>query len=318
MFNVLRLCSLAFFFGLVAVAPSSFKTQAASHPSENFTNYIETIPGTSLKFEMIAIPGGTFVMGSPDSESGRKDHEGPPHSVTVSPFWMAQTEVSWDEYEEFYFGSNPPGLSTEVKVRVDAVTRPTPPYGAPDLGWGTGQRPAMSMTPYAATRYCEWLSALTGKHYRLPTSAEWEYACRAGSQDAYFFGHDPLLLGEYAWYAGNSREMTQEAAARKPNAWGLFDMLGNVAEFCEDWYAPDDYGRYPPDAWPKDPRGPESGEHRVVRGGSYQDEAGALRCAARERTTDTECLVTDPNMPKSQWWYSDCFRIGFRVVRAAP
>lgn len=299
---------------LVGSAPSPV---FRSSEGQTLQNYTETVPGTSFQFEMIAIPGGTFVRGSAETEAGRKEDEGPQHSVTVSPFWLAQTEVTWDLYEEFYFGAAPSGLPPEVKGRVDAVSRPTPPYGAPDLGWGTGLRPAMSMTFYAAEKYCEWLSALTGKHYRLPTSAEWEYACRAGTSTAYFFGNDPSQLGEYAWYDANSERMTHEVATRKPNPWGLFDMPGNVAEFCGDWYSAGEYRGYA-NGRLSDPLGPDSGQHRTVRGGSYQDDGVRLRCAARVPTTEQKCLVTDPNLPKSKWWYADCFNIGIRVARSAP
>lgn len=256
-------------------------------------------------------------MGSPETAAGRDADEGPQHKVAVSPFWMAKTEVTWDEYEEFYFGMNPEGLASDVQTSVDAVSRPTPPYGAPDLGWGAGKRPAMSMTFFAATKYCEWLSTLTGKKYRLPTSAEWEYACRAGTQTSYFFGDDASQLGEYAWYKDNSSAKSYEAAAKKPNPWGLLDMLGNVSEFCNDFYSAEDYKRFPPEGCPKDPQGPEEGKEHVIRGGSYREEAKEMRSAARQHTTEEGCLVTDPNFPKSKWWYSDCFHTGFRVVRSS-
>ena len=279
---------------------------------EALSNYTETIPGTTVTFEMIAIPGGSFTMGSQETEPGRKEDEGPAHAVTVSPFWMEKTEVTWEEYEQYYFGG---GKSASAKD-ADAITRPTPPYGAPDLGWGRGKRPAISMTWHAASQYCRWLSALTGKKYRLPTEAEWEYACRAGSKDAYFFGNDSSQLSEYAAFSGNSKFQTHPAASKKPNAWGLYDMLGNVAEFCQDYYSPDEYRRFPFDKWPRDPTGPEQGVHRAVRGGSYLNPPPRLRCAARDRTYNEEWLYTDPQEPKSKWWYSDCFFVGFRVVRA--
>ena len=287
---------------------SGVKQETKEAPS----NYTETIPGTTVTFEMIAIPGGSFRMGSQEAEPGRKEDEGPTHAVTLSPFWMEKTEVTWDEYEQYYFGGGKPASAKDA----DAITRPTPPYGAPDLGWGRGKRPAISMTWYAATQYCRWLSALTGKKYRLPTEAEWEYACRAGSKDAYFFANDSSQLGEYATFSGNSKFQTHLVASKRPNAWGLYDMLGNVAEFCEDYYSPDEYRRFPPGKWPKDPTGPEKAVHRVVRGGSYINPAPRLRCATRDRTYNEEWLYTDPQEPKSKWWYSDCFFVGFRVVRA--
>jgi len=288
-------------------------TRATEVPqAKELANYTETIPGSTITFEMVAIAGGSFMMGSPDSEAGRKEDEGPVHKVTVGPFWMGKTEVTWDEYEQYYFRG--PGDQSAAS-KADAVARPTQPYGAPDLGWGRGKRPAMSMTWHAADKYCEWLSALTGKKYRLPTSAEWEYACRAGSSDPYFFGKDASNLDEYAWFRDNAKLQTYPTGSKKPNPWGLFDMLGNVAEFCRDYYSPQDYTRFAPDQWPKDPAGPDKGQDRVVRGGSYYTRAPALRSAARDQTRHNDWLVTDPNDPKSTWWYSDCFFVGFRVVR---
>lgn len=299
-----RLCVLAasFSFLLLAQAP------------EPFANYTETIPSTTVTFEMIALPGGSFSMGSPDAEPDRKPDEGPVHTVKLSPFWIGKTEVTWDEYEQFYFqpASKP---AQAASSKADAVTRPTPPYGAPDLGWGRGKRPAMSMTWHAATKYCDWLSRLTGKKYRLPTSAEWEYACRAGSRDAYFFGNDRSKLDEYAWFRDNAKLQTHPTATKKPNPWGLYDMLGNVSEFCQDYHDPQDYRGFAADQWPANPSGPSAGKEHVIRGGSYFTRPPALRSAARERTDHDGWLVTDPNEPKSTWWYSDCFFVGFRVVR---
>lgn len=274
---------------------------ATAAPATPPANYTETIGGTKVGFEMIGVPGGKFTRGS------RED--GPEHSVTVSPFWIGKTEVTWDEYEVFYFQTE--GAATR-DPKVDAVTRPTPPYIPPDLGWGRGTRPAVSMSHFAATKYCEWLAALTGKKYRLSTSAEWEYACRAGSKQNHLANAD-----EVAWHKGNSDDMSQEVAQKKPNAWGLFDMLGNVSEFTADRFSQDDYKRFAPGAWPRDPQGPEKGSEWVIRGGSYKVEAAKLACGVRMPSTEADCLVTDPNIPKSKWWYSDCWHIGIRVARGA-
>lgn len=253
-------------------------------------------------------------MGSPENELGRMANEGPQHQVRLDNFWLGQTEVTWNEYEEFYFGGSPPDLPVESRDRVDAVSRPTPPYGAPDRGWGAGSRPAMSMTYLAAERYCQWLSALTGKSYRLPTEAEWEYACKAGDETEPMV--DPSALEAIAWSSVNSRKKTQEVALKRPNPWGLFDILGNVSELCSDRYDADYYKSHPPTSWPHNPKGPKLGNQRVVRGGSFLADSTKLRCSRREHTTRIECLVTDPNEPKSKWWYSDCFHIGFRIARS--
>jgi formylglycine-generating enzyme required for sulfatase activity len=293
------------------------------------------MPGTSIQFEMVAIQGGSFQMGSSAEEPYRRPDEGPVRKVALSPFWMGRAEVSWAEYEEFYSqtatrGKNEAG-AVQAEDSPDAVTGPTPPYGSPDQGWGKGARPAITMTHHAAMRYCEWLSRVTGKRYRLPTEAEWEYACRAGSTTPYFFAGDPAdftnlswlnrwfgvetdPISSFAWYRENSGRKSYPPAGVKGNPWGLLNLTGNVKEFCLDWYDPRAYAQYPAEGV-VNPRGPESGEEYVVRGGSFKSDAVDLRSAARDRTRSDAWLVTDPQMPKSVWWYSDCTDVGFRVVR---
>ena len=148
---------------------------------------------------MVPIPGGTFVMGSPKAEEKRGDDEGPQHPVTVAPFWMGRCEVTWDEYDQFAFslgleaaapGRAPPPRTPVREKDADAVSRPTPPYADATFGLGRKGQPAICITHHAAMEYCRWLSAKTGKAYRLPTEAEWEYACRAGTKTAYSFGDD--------------------------------------------------------------------------------------------------------------------------------
>jgi len=182
-------------FGLTAEEPVEIFTEPAR--VERFEDFVETIPGSRVKFEMKAIPGGTFTMGSPESEPYRRPDEGPARTVEVKRLWMAKAEVSWSEYEAFYRQTASEGrtdtrpLSQEQGADVDAITGATPPYGNPDQGWGKGSRPAITMTHHAAMTYCRWLSMVTGKTYRLPTEAEWEYACRGGTQSAYFFEGSP-------------------------------------------------------------------------------------------------------------------------------
>jgi formylglycine-generating enzyme required for sulfatase activity len=276
-------------------------------------------------------------MGSPSDEPFRKSDEGPGIEVELSPFFMAEIEVTWDEYLAFYVQTAAEGRSTDTEgLRsqdagdVDAISGATPPYGQPDQGWGLGQRPAISFTFHAAETYCRWLSQVTGKTYRLPTEAEWEYACRGGTTGPYFFPGDPnrfqksglrarlskndtTVINTYVIYQENSPSKTQTPDMVKPNPFGLKNMLGNVAEFCSDWYQPDAYSLYEEEIV-RNPQGPESGEERVVRGGSFLNTAGQIRSAARDYTRTEAWLRTDPQIPKSIWWYSDCFHVGFRVV----
>jgi formylglycine-generating enzyme required for sulfatase activity/nitrate/TMAO reductase-like tetraheme cytochrome c subunit len=301
-----------------------------------FETFTEQIPGSTVSFSMIAIPGGVFSLGSPDDEPLRNADEGPVRKVKVDSFYMAEIETSWDEYLAFYAqtsaegrSSDTEGLRTTVK-ETDAITGATPPYGQPDLGWGKGQRPAISISYHAAETYCKWLSQVTGKNYRLPTEAEWEYACRGGTTSPYFFAgtpkrfeksgfrakisrNDTTVINTYVVYAENSPSKTQEPAFVKANPFGLKNMSGNVGEFCSDWYQTDVYSQYSEDLV-INPKGPPAGTERVVRGGSYRDAAGSVRSAARDYTRTDAWLHTDPQMPKSIWWYSDCFYVGFRVV----
>src|SRR5213083_48132 len=288
-------------------------------------SYMETIPGTDVKFEMIPISEGTFTMGSPASDANRQSDEGPQHEVTIRPFWMGKTEVTWDEYDLFAFSQDikrkkQQGVDlTEqpaTEKAADAITRPTPPYADETFGLGRHGQPVICITHHAAMEYCRWLSAKTGKTYRLPTEAEWEYACRAGSQTAYYFGDDPKKLGDYAWYLDNSNASPHEIAKKKPNAWGLYDMLGNVAEWCLDEYDKNFYKTFKPDVpallpvlLPTAKKYPH-----VVRGGAWDDEPGRVRCGARLKS-DPDWSQQDPQRPQSIWWHTDATFVGFRVVR---
>jgi formylglycine-generating enzyme required for sulfatase activity len=282
--------------------------------------YTETVPGTQVKFDMAPIPAGTFTMGSPSSEAGRSPDEGPQHEVQIPAFWMGTMEVTWDEYDRFAFYQQlekPVAAAAAANAQgaaVDAVTQPTPPYADESFGYGKGRQPAISVTHHAAMEYCRWLSARTGKLYRLPTEAEWEYACRAGAKTAYSFGNDAKKLGEYAWFTDNSESAPHVVGKKKPNAWGLYDMHGNVAEWCIDTYAKDFYSTLKgtsvaPVMMPTERRYPD-----VVRGGSWDDEAPRLRSAARQGSIK-EWSKRDPQRPQSIWWHTDALNIGFRVVR---
>jgi formylglycine-generating enzyme required for sulfatase activity len=287
-------------------------------------SYVETIPNTALKFEMVPISGGTFTMGSPPTEPKRSKDEGPAHEVAIAPFWMGKHEVTWDEYDEFAFAMDlkrkkREGIDLakqrETEKAADAVTRPTPPYADETFGMGRRGQPVICITHHAAMEYCRWLSAKTGKTYRLPTEAEWEYACRAGSKTAYSFGDDPSKLDEYAWYVENT-EKPQPVGKKKPNAWGLYDMHGNVSEWCLDHYVADLYrtlAKEPPSRGPVVL--PSAKEYPyVARGGSWDDDADRLRSAAR-LASNPEWSVQDPQRPQSIWWHTDATFVGFRIMR---
>ena len=204
---------------------------------------------------------------------------------------------------------------------IDAITVPTPLY-EPDFTFEVGdddQQPAVTMTQYAAKQYTKWLSAVCGSFYRLPTEAEWEYACRAGTSTAFYFGDDPAALGDYAWYFDNSDEQTHQVGQKQPNAWGLYDMHGNVAEWTLDGFSEEGYASlqgltqkagevvtWPTELYP-----------RVVRGGHWDEDATGCRSAARMQSQDEDWKDVDPNVPLSPWWFtSDPARgVGFRLLR---
>jgi formylglycine-generating enzyme required for sulfatase activity len=223
---------------------------------------------------------------------------------------MQAHEVTWDEYRLFMF-ANQAGDTARKDEVVDAVSRPTRPYVEMSFGMGINGFPAISMTQNAANKYAEWLSSKTGEFYRLPTEAEWEYACRAGTETAYFFGNDASRLGDYAWFSGNSGGKYAQVATKKPNPWGLFDMLGNVMEWTLDAYGPYQ-NKAETNPWSK----ASKPYPQAVRGGSWNDAANKVRCASRV-ASDPSWKQQDPQLPKSIWYMTDAQWLGFRLVRPA-
>jgi formylglycine-generating enzyme required for sulfatase activity len=208
-----------------------------------------------------------------------------------------------------------------AEIQIDAVTAPSQLYD-PHFVYASGddvRLPAVSMSQYAAKQYTKWLSLLTGEFYRLPTEAEWEYACRAGTTTAFSFGDKHQQLSEHGCFIDNSDDVTSKIGIRKPNAWGLFDMHGNVSEWVLDQYYPDWYVRTKKDvtssidmiAWPN------KLFPRVVRGGSWDSEAEDCRSAARRQSDDDQWRSYDPNSPQSPWWFASeqGQTVGFRIVR---
>jgi formylglycine-generating enzyme required for sulfatase activity len=287
------------------------------NPSTGPRQYAQQIPGTEVAFNMTFIPAGSFQMGSPDTEPGRKADEGPLHQVQIDSLWVGTVEVTWDVFSLFLNENKAlfTALPEAQKKGIDAVSRPTPPFEDPSLGMGRKGFPVVNVSPYAALTFCKWLSIVTRKFYRLPTEAEWEYICRAGSKTAYGFGDDIKQLGDYAVFFDNSNGQYAQGGTKKPNAWGVFDMHGNVAEWTLEEYDADFYeksagtSRAP---W----NVPTSLYARVYRGGSWDDDAGDLRSAARKKS-GVALQKNDPQIPKSFWWYTNASTIGFRLVSPA-
>ncbi len=285
--------------------------------------YTASIPGTDATFEMIPIPGGKFSMGSPADEPERNDDEGPQREITLQPFWMAKCEVTWSEYRPYmtmydvFKDFESEGIrQVNDGNKVDAITAPTPLYD-PSFTFLLGEEPkmpAVTMSHYSARQYSKWLSNMSKVFYRLPTEAEWEYACRAGTKTAYSFGDDTDSLDDYAWYYDNSDDMYHDVGQKKPNAFGLHDMHGNVSEIVLDQYHEDAYQKKATTS-DKAVVWTEKMFPHAIRGGSWADDPPALRSAARAQTENWR--EEDPNLPKSPWWFTDepSLNVGFRLVR---
>jgi formylglycine-generating enzyme required for sulfatase activity len=215
--------------------------------------FTENLPN-GVTLEMVGLPAGQFLMGSPDSDPDASDDEKPQHQVEVNSFAIGKYSVTQAQYEAV-MGTNPSNFKNNPQNPVEMVS------------WEDAQA------------FCQKLSQITGKTYRLPTEAEWEYACRGGTTTRYYFGDDANQLGDYAWYDGNSQYKTHPVGQKKPNAWGLYDMSGNVWEWCEDnWH--DNYENAPSDgsAWLTN----DNNSHIIIiRGGSWGDNPRACRSAYR-------------------------------------
>ena len=294
--------------------------------------YTETIPGTDITFQMVPVPAGTFLMGSPDSEEDRNADEGPQVSIAVEPFWIGKHEVTWSEYKVYmdlhdqFKAFDRKGIrSVTEENEIDAVTAPSSLY-EPSFTYDAGddpETPAATMTQYSAKQYTKWLSILNEDFYRLPAEAEWEYACRAGTTTAFNFGDDESELEANAWFDDNADYERHEVGSKGPNAWGLHDMHGNVAEWVLDQYEEDRYKKLKEMAkgdapvsvadsicWPDSDR-------CVVRGGSWELYSYELRSASRLAADYKEWKSDDPNIPRSPWWCTTepATGVGFRIVR---
>lgn len=254
-------------------APSN-GARGAKAPDTSLSPYVEKIPGTLIEFKMVPVPAGSVTINTPEG----------PRQVEVGPYWMGETEVKWDAYDVFVYGLD----DQEVEDEVDAISRPSDPYVLPGENSGHKGYPAMAVTRKAARHYARWLSAKTDRTYRLPTEAEWTHACKAGVEE-----QQDRSLDEHAWHAGNAEGVAHRVGTKAPNALGLHDLRGNVAEWV---FTEADSTR------------------REVRGGSFENDASEVNCEARMEQTSA-WKEQDPQLPKSEWWLSDAPFVGFRIVR---
>ncbi len=306
---------------------------SVSH-SEEFMVLTENIPGESESIDLIPVPGGTFSMGAAEHEDGHG------HSVQVDPFWISKYEITWNLYNLFanesienirrelyqvFYGVDieadaisSPTLTEDVlevlreaDIPADVISTPSPAYGDLTMGMGADGYPAINMTHYAAVMFTKWLTVKTGDFYRLPTEAEWEYACRAGENGAY---QPPDNLNDYAVHRGNSNRSYDRVDSKEPNALGIYNMLGNVAEWTMDQYHEDYFDRLEGDPAVNPLFIPDELYPRAARGGSWTDVAEAASCLNR-RASNPRWKMNDPQLPKSLWWHTNAPFIGFRVVK---
>lgn len=291
--------SIIFFFLFLS-------TNTVASAQESFVPYLVDVE-ESIK--MVPVDGGAFVMGATDDKSQQI-------KVEVDSFWMGKYEITWEQYKQFSAEvmnnlreQDLPGK--EIGVDADVISLPSPSYVDMSFGMGTDGYPAISMTHYAASMFTKWLTAKTGNFYRLPTEAEWEYACRAGLDS------EPSDVEDRAWYKENSDRSYQKVGTKEPNSFGLYDLLGNVAEWTTDQFYEDYYSRIAESGdepvenpWFK----PTELYPRTVKGASWMDEQDQVSCAKR-RGSDAGWKMLDPQLPKSRWWHTSAQFLGFRIVR---
>ncbi len=224
----------------------------------------------ALGIQWVWVEGGKFLMGSPNHEEGHYDDEGPQHEVEVSDFLMSATLVTNAQYNQFLEAMEAQGGAAWERVKESGANDPYL-----ESKFKGARQPVVFVSWEEARAFCVWV----GHGVTLPTEAQWEYACRAGSAGRFCFGEDEAQLGDYAWYFENAGLVTHEVAGKKPNALGLYDMHGNVWEWCADWCDEEYYKSSPT----KNPTGPANGDFRMFRGGSWFCEPGDCRSANRGR-----------------------------------
>jgi len=250
------------------LAASALRAQSGTTPG---AKYVEKIPGTLITFEMLPVPGGSVTL---ETAAG-------PRTVQVAPFWMARTETTWDLYDVYVYGFD---RSAPRMPGEEAVSRPTRPYVLPGDAFGHDGLPALGMSFQAANAFAHWVSVRTGRTYRVPTEAQWEHACRLGAQST-------ADTAARSWARENAEQRTHEVASKPADAFGLHDVLGNVAE----WVAGVD-------------------GDSVAKGGAYNMAASEMSCSSRMRQT-AAWNETDPQLPKSRWWLPDATFLGVRLIR---
>jgi formylglycine-generating enzyme required for sulfatase activity len=235
--------------------------------------YVLTLPDSLVKIKMVPIPGGTLKVGT--------------QTITIKPFYMATTETPWEAYDVFTQSGPPSPSYGQGEIAADAIALPSKSYILPDLGWGHAGYPTINISFLSVTMFNRWLSSKTGKKYRVPTEYEWEWACRAGAVGAWKM--DKALADKSAWHSDNSEKVTHPVGKKLPNAYGLYDMLGNVGEWATD----------------KDNK-------PVLCGGTFLDLPTQMSPTPRQRWSP-KWQETDPQFPKSRWWLSDGKFVGFRL-----
>ena len=267
---------------LIGVSCVARESTIEREPLVEGKEYVETMPVSDYHFKMIPIPRGKVAV--PDPE-----HPGATKEVEVGPFWICETETTWEMFDPFV-DLEERAFMLDLPVDPDGITGPTPPYVPPDQGWGKEGYAALTMSFDSAEMFCRWLSKETGRQYRLPTEAEWEYACTAGKEKSI----PPEELDKYAWFAANSEKKTHPVKSKEPNEWGLYDMLGNAAEYCVGM-----------DGTP------------VLKGGYFDQGADQVSPDARipqSKENLDQWLEKDPQIPKSKWWLAGPTFHGFRIV----
>lgn len=234
----------------------------------------QTLPGSLVKIKMIPVPGGKIKVGD--------------NLVNVKPYWIAETETPWEAYDVFLHSGPASKPYDQTKFAPDAIARPSKSYILPDLGWGHHGYPAINLSFTSVDMFCRWLSFTTKMKFRLPTQAEWEFACREANPGPWKL--DLAKVGKVAWYSGNSEGVTHPIKKKLPNKLGLYDMLGNVGE------------------WATDLQG-----QPILCGSSFQDPATAIKPNIARRW-NPKWQEEDPQIPKSRWWLSDAPFAGFRLV----